>query len=662
MSALVIVFIFLALSITCSAQSDSLQIQTEETIEDLLEEPDEGTDNSDLYELIEHYLNNPLNLNKASLAELSALPYSDLSTANLIIEHRNKYGVIFSKNELYSISAIPEKVVQKILPFITVSDSSSSNKSPKKNDLSNFTLQMRSRILNDLQRRRGFEAHKYEGSPYKIYNRLKASYSENIGLGILTDKDAGEYSYYDFYSGYLKLSDWYGFKNIIMGDYLVEFGQGLALWSPYGLSKGTDAVYAVKKQSGKLKPYSSASENNFFRGAGTEYIWEHIMIAGFYSSNLVDANIDSISGMVTSTPLDGLHRTNTESAKRKSIREISYGAIMEYNISGSLSTGILYYTSLFNRSFYSSDIHDINGNKFKYYSIYLDLYIKYFNVFGEYSFSGNSVASINGLHFSPSPIFSYTLIIRNYPPNYINLHGYGFGERSGATQNEFGIYNGFRWRTSLGILNFYYDQFKFPYATTDNPLPSEGNEFMVNFSSRLSKKLEANTRIKHENKEVTISVDRRDHLVRRIKQSYRFELIYTLSDYIRFKSRAEYSNYYIRDTHLSSEGYLFFEDVRIQPVNNLFIYGRAIFFQTDSYNSTIYEYENDLTGILSTTGLSGEGVRFYFVIKYGLFKRINLSFKYSETYKPKETSIGTGYQEIEGNLDNRIGLQLDINF
>lgn len=662
MLTVLFVIVFFALSIACDAQSDSLQIQTEETIEDLLSEPGEETDHSDLYELIEYYLNKPVDLNKASLRELSVLPYSDLSTANLIIEYRNKYGVIFSKNELYSISAIPQEVIQKILPFISVSDSISNKKLPDKNDFSYFSFQMRNRILNDLQQRKGFEDHKYEGSSYKFYNRLKVNYSTNIGLGILTDKDAGELSYYDFCSGYINISNLHGFKNIIAGDYIIEFGQGLALWSPYGLLKGSDAVYSGKKKSGNLKPYTSASENNFFRGAGAEYHWEHMSFSGFYSRNLKDANIDSSSGLITSVPIDGLHRTKTELLKRKSIVETAYGLTVNYDISESFSAGLLHFTSIFNRSFYPSNIYDIKGCKFYYYSAYLDLYLKNYNIFGEYSFNGRSIASITGLQFSPSAKFSYSLVIRNYPREYINLHGFGFGERSGATNNEFGIYNGFRWRTTLGILNLYYDQFIFPYATVENPLPSEGNEFMVNFTSRLSKRIEVITRIKHENKEVTVPIENRDQLVRRIKQSFRIEFIYIFSDNIRLKTRAEYSNYLIKNINFSEEGYLLFEDVRIQPHRNFIIYGRAIFFRTGTFNSAIYEYENDLTGILSNLGIYGEGARFYLIIRYEVLKKLSLSFKYSETYKPKEKSIGTGYQKIERNLDNRIGLQLDINF
>ena len=157
---------------------------------------------------------------------------------------------------------------------------------------------------------------------------------------------------------------------------------------------------------------------------------------------------------------------------------------LEYEIVEPLHLGFLYYNSRIDHPFYPSNIFDIKGSNFNYYSTYYDFYISNFNIFGEVAYDGTSVASYNGLNFSPSPQITYVFTVRNYPRNYINLHGFGFGERSGAAQNEFGIYNGLRWRSPVGIFNFYFDQFKFPYATFENALPSEGNEFMSHFSTK----------------------------------------------------------------------------------------------------------------------------------------------------------------------------------
>ena len=75
------------------------------------------------------------------------------------------------------------------------------------------------------------------------------------------------------------------------------------------------------------------------------------------------------------------------------------------------------------------------------------------NLFGEFVYNGISVASINSVQISVSRDLSFISSIRSYPGNYVSLHGYAFGERSGAPSNEFGIYNGAKWRTPIGLLH-----------------------------------------------------------------------------------------------------------------------------------------------------------------------------------------------------------------
>ena len=60
--------------------------------------------------------------------------------------------------------------------------------------------------------------------------------------------------------------------------------------------------------------------------------------------------------------------------------------------------------------------------------------------------------------------------------------------------------------------------------------------------------------------------------------------------------------------------------------------------------------------------LYGEGIRWYFMIKYNIISSLRVSIKYSETIRNNVTSIGTGYAEIIGGLDNKISLQIDFNY
>ena len=166
-------------------------------------------------------------------------------------------------------------------------------------------------------------------------------------------------------------------------------------------------------------------------------------------------------------------------------------------------------------------------------------------------------------------------------------------------QNEFGIYNGLKWRIPFGIVNLYYDQFKFPYAGFDNPLPADGNEFFAELTSKPFSKVETKVRYKKERKELEYKIKDENSIAERNRENFRVEITYEISRSIRWKSRFEYNIFSVKDAKLNENGFLFFQDLRFVPNSNFNIYGRIVFFKTDSFNSAIYEYENDLTGVLT---------------------------------------------------------------
>ena len=657
------IIILLCASVILS-QTDTNYIITEEILNELLEESQDEEISSDLYDLLEDLMQNPIDINTVGINELQRIPYIDFSVAEQILNHRNKYGLFFSASELYSIRGIPVDIVKKILPFVIVSGQSVTQKDESLlNSLfSNSKIYYRSRLKNDLQIRKGFAENKFAGSKYNIYNRLQVRYDNNYQFGILTDKDAGEKYFNEFTSAHFFAKDLGYFKNLVVGDYYLEFGQGLALWNAYGFSKGADAVYPVKKSERKIVPYTSSSENNFLRGAAGTIDLDPLSVSLFYSRNKFDANIDELTGEITSTPLDGLHRTESEISKRKTGEETLIGGRIDFLKEDLFRIGILHYQSVFNHPFHPSSVYDIEGDKFNYTSAAYDIFFSNINFFGETVYNGTSVASINNFQLSLDRNLQFVSSIRSYPRNYVNLHGFSFGERSGAVQNEFGIYNGLKWRLPFGILNLYYDQFKFPYAGFDNPLPADGNEFFAELTSKPFSKVETKVRYKKERKELEYKIKDENSIAERNRENFRVEITYEISRSIRWKSRFEYNIFSVKDAKLNENGFLFFQDLRFVPAQNLNIYGRIVFFKTNSFNSAIYEYENDLTGVLTNIAMYGEGIRLYFLLRYKVLSYLALSCKYSETYKPKEKTLGSGDSEIKGNLDNRINLQLDLSF
>jgi outer membrane receptor protein involved in Fe transport len=126
------------------------------------------------------------------------------------------------------------------------------------------------------------------------------------------------------------------------------------------------------------------------------------------------------------------------------------------------------------------------------------------------------------------------------------------------------------------------------------------------------------------------------------------------------KTRFEYVNYSLGKNY--ENGFLTYQEIKYVFVDKISLAGRIILFDTKSYNTRLYEFENDLRGVMTNLPMFGEGFRWYVLLKYKIINDLNLFIKYSETFKPNVESISSGNSEIIGNVDNRLSLQLDYSF
>jgi hypothetical protein len=645
-------------------QVDTSEAETEEIIEKLLEETD-SENNDDLLERIEEIKQNPLDLNSVSLNDLLRIPFLNLNTAQLIIDQRDRFGYYYSINELNMIENLDHELIKKIIPFLYASKKITINENT--NDISSDNyymnktrLQFRTRIKSVLQPNSGFLEKKYFGNKLNNYSRILLDYGKIFSTSFIIEKDPGEKSLSDFYSFNLVVKNLYGFDKILVGDYNVEFGQGLALWSPYSFGKGGDISGPINKRNRNIVQYKSTDENRFFRGLALSYLITNWRVSLFFSKNNFDASMDTVLGDYTSISLDGYHRTDDELNKKNIGEEKFFGARIDYKIRN-IQIGFLAYQSSFNKQFFRKSLYDLAGDRFDFYSFSYDYILNNFNFSGEIAYNKKSVASINSVQIALSDKITFVTLIRSYPRNYIPLHSFGFGENSGATQNEFGIYTGLEWKTIIGKLNIYGDFFSFPSSTYFIDLPSNGSEYYIDLTSKISNQVESYLRYKNETKDVNASLVERKIVAQRERQSIRGDIVYNVSKDIRIKSRVEFNTIKIVETNSFEKGFLVFQDLKMSIVKNFNVYSRFIFYQTDSFNSAVYEFENDVEGVLSNFAMYGEGMRWYLLLKYKLMNKIEISFKYSETYKPKEKTLSSGDSEIFNNLDNRFNLQIELN-
>ena len=156
LSIILILISFLLFNKSIFSQTDSTTVNSEDAVDDLLQESTEEIDNDQLYEVFDELSRNPINLNKADITDLQKIPFIDLATAKAIIAYRDKYGTFFSVNELYSIKVLNDELVKKIVPFVTVRTQTKNKEQYASNFLRNSKVYFRSRTINDLQNKKRF--------------------------------------------------------------------------------------------------------------------------------------------------------------------------------------------------------------------------------------------------------------------------------------------------------------------------------------------------------------------------------------------------------------------------------------------------------------------------------------------------------------------------
>ncbi len=651
---LVLLFVF-----TKAIYSQIDTIDNNINLQSLIEESSYDN-NSQLHDILETQINNSLDINTATFNQLIQIPFLNTRTAKSIIDYRNSIGKFNSLLDLYKIEDINKETIEKIIPFLKVDHERKENNFTLREILSTQNINYRSRLINDFQTARGYFENKFVGSKQKFYNRLLLQSKNVYRAGILFEKDPGENSLVDFYSFHIEFNNISFLSDIIIGDYLINFGQGLALSNPYNYSKSIDATNFVNRNFASIKPYSSTDENRFMRGIAFNINLGSFKITPFYSNNFLDASIDSISYKINSFIEDGYHRTEKEISKKNNVNEKISGIIAEYLLNDCNKIEFLFYNSKFNYEL-NENIFANSSKSNNYYSVSYNLLIKQLNLSGEIAYHKSLLAHINNIFFNINKNISLIFSLRNYPENFFSIHGNSFGEKS-TVQNETGFYTGLKLSTRYGNINFYHDIFKYRDVSNITSYPLKGNELLIYYDCILTKKLKFMLKYKFKKKYYESVTYNTISLSPTSYKNIRFDFLYRLSRNINYRTRIEYVYLQKNSSATNEKGLLHYEDI-IYIINKFFqINGRIVFFRTDSYDSRIYEYENDLMGIITIPALYGEGMRWYIMLKYRTRFGLILTLKYSELFKPNEKSLSSGYNQISNNIDNSISLQLDFKF
>ena len=670
-TALLIWLLFFSISLT--AQEDIRDI-VEEVVDNLNDRFEEGTDFTEITDRLYDLANRKVNVNSAKQDDLSKIPFLSSYQINQLIQHRKRYGKFETIYEMDAIEGFDRELLRLLEPFISFKEEESAFADGGPLYLNHDIFYRTSSVL---QEQKGYlpdsSATRYLGDKASQYMRYIID-SELGEVGMTADKDPGEPFFeghntegFDFYSAHLYYENDGLLNKVALGDYSLQYGQGLNMWTGFTMGKST-SVSGAKKVANGIRPYRSATEGGFFRGAAAGLSRNGFSADVFFSSQNLDGNrvfnADSSDYSVSSIDIGGYHRTQNETEDENSFKEIMYGAAARYR-SGGIHFGVTAWRAeynhaivlqdrLYNRFRFSGDETWIKGADFSWV-------MKNVEWFAEASLdTENDVAWLAGANFYLHPRLTSYLFYRDYDKKYNNLYASAAGEYSNSI-NENGLLYGIRFDIHENwYLNSYIDFFSSEWLNYRSETPSSGKEIEARLSYIPKQDHSAYLKFFYEEKvynspsEETIQ---RTSLRERMKLRIHFSK--KLGD-VTLKSRAEKSWTSLGEE--TSEGFLIYQDAVLSIGEAPFrIYGRYAFFETDDYASRLYAYENDVLYAFSFPAYYYKGNRYYLMINYK-WNRMDFWLRFASTKYRNRDVILSGLNEINGNRVSKIKFQVRLRF
>ncbi len=640
-------------------------INLEALVDKLTPIASEDLNYEEIYENIFALYQSPLDLNKVDKSDLSALFFLSERQINDILDHRKKFGNFLSLYELQSVESLTLDDIRNLIPFITLSLGFG--------DVTAKGLLRRAsehylvfRADQTLEKSKGFLEEKYVGSRQRFYTRYRMSRAKDFSLGFISEKDPGEKNFFDYTAFHVQLQNKGNLKNLVVGDYLVQFGQGLIFSAGYVAGKGGEPVYTTRRSNLGARPYNSLIENGSFRGAASTYKVGNVEITGIYSQKSRDASVseatETSDEYFSSLLTAGMHRTETEIANKGALRERNIGGNLLYRLPN-LQFGFSVLNTQFDKSFQKRDLlynyFDFTGKSNTIAGPNISVFWQNFNFFGEMARSSSGgYGHIVGFVGSLGRQVEWAMNHRNYQPDFHTLYGNAFSESS-RTINERGIYMGLKYIIKKGLeVTGYYDSYSFPWLKFRVDAPSNGHDYQLRINYRPNKKFSSYLAFRSETKQRNPSGI--NTVVRELAETDRKGLVlngeYIHKMFYKFQTKIQYNGFGVTDQPLSN-GLAFIQDIEAK-FNRIQLKTRFAYFNTDTYDSRIYAYENDVLYAVSFPALNGRGFRYYILTKLPVTRNLEAWVRVAQTSLMDATSVGSGNDLIKGNTKTDMRVQL----
>lgn len=608
----------------------------ETIIERYLENVESTADYTQIVDDLKRFESNPMNVNTASVQELVTFPFFSSTQAAFIARHRNRFGNFIDMAELQVLGFSPV-FIQFMMPYLSVRESEIQSLKnlakmwDKGKGEFSFTSGKKSPAL----------VSSYEGNLWSQQLRLRYKVPGVLSVSLNTDKDPGEVLYrksnpakgLEFLSGHVSIHNIGHINDFVLGDYVLQVGEGLVMGSGIGIGKSAN-VMSLKRGGTYIRPYRGINEFLFHRGAATAISLGKFTINMAFAKNRLDAALsrDTLESneSFTSVDLDGLHRTPSELEKKGQLeKQLVHTGISFAGKKGSWGTSYtgFKYSSSLQKADKLYAIHRPEGTELNYVNLYQSHVLGNVLVFSEwaYGLDNSSYALAAGALTSIAPKLDVGLHFRDASENYLSPNSTAFAATSSP---ERGLYFSSKINFNRRFaLSMYKDVFKNKWLGFGKSNIYTSNDLLLQLDMKPNRKTHVYLRGRSYDK---FRDDKSGEFLvlnrMRIKQ-FRIHFQSDLTKHFKFETRGEWNiSQSVSSKNRAALVYLDFK--RKFSYASQSLAARYSVFNIPDFNARIFAFEDQIQYLFSIAGYYGRGHSFYLVYSAKPTRKIKVSARY----------------------------------
>ncbi len=638
----------------------------EELLQQLCDIEDFETDNwNEMYETLTDLASHPININASKGDDLRQIPFLTNQEIEDIEEYLYRYGTVTSLGELAMIPSISYLKRQLLSFFLFAGPAERTSSTLKIKDLLQYG---KHHILFTgkipFYERKG-DKEGYLGYPYRHQLRYQYQYKERVKAGIVGAQDAGEPFFaginrkgYDNYSYFFQIKTERAIENLIIGNFRINIGAGLVVNNDMSFGKSA-LLSGLDNYRYTIRPHSSSSSAYCLQGmASTLRLSGKTRLDIFASHQHKDATLNKKTQEITAILTSGYHRTQSEIDKKGNVTQQVAGVRLSWHSNNKVQIGVSgVYTHLSKRI--SPDTTVLYRRYYPQGQQFFHTSTDYQLLYGRFAFSGETaisqdkhIATLNKVKILLSEQIDIMVLQRFYSKKYTSLLSRGFSE-GGRIQNESGMYMGLQWHPSRQFsLNYFTDYAYFPWPRYQISAASHTWDQQLSVSCQHNNwKLQLRYRLKQKEKD-----DDDKHLMKQYEHKGRMSIAYLQPTW---SNQTFFQISYLKE-EANHRGFLISNQTHLHPSASWKLYLQMTYFNTDDYESRIYQYEQGPLYSSSFNMCSGKGIRYSLMFRYEPSTWWMICGMIGTTDYFDRNSIGSGYQQINHSSATDMQIQFRI--